>query len=79
MFNITFSATKTDHGIKDPPLTEDGQRQAEELAGRVANLPVKRIICSPYREPANRACYFRTFEPPNKCERERPRTQRLRL
>ena len=48
MFNITFGATKTDPGIKDPPLTEDGQRQADELAGRVANLPVTRIICSPY-------------------------------
>ncbi len=48
MFNISFGATKTDPGIEDPPLTEAGQRQAVELAGRVAKLPITRIICSPY-------------------------------
>ena len=48
MFNITFSATKTDPGIKDPPLTEDGQRQAEELAARVANYHVSGLFVVPY-------------------------------
>ena len=47
-FNVVFGATKKDPGIKDPPLTEDGQRQANELAARVGELQIARIICSPY-------------------------------
>ena len=48
MFNVVFGETKQDPGIEDPPLTETGYAQADELAERFAALNIARIICSPY-------------------------------
>ena len=47
MFNVVFGETKQDPGIEDPPLTETGYAQADELAERFAALNIARIICSP--------------------------------
>lgn len=48
MFNVVFGETKQDPGIEDPPLTETGYVQADELAERFAELHITRIISSPY-------------------------------
>ena len=48
MFNVVFGKTKQDPGIEDPPLTETGHAQAQELAERFAELDISRIIVSPY-------------------------------
>ena len=48
MFNVVFGETKQDPGIEDPPLTDEGFRQAEELAGKFDELHVTKIISSPY-------------------------------
>ena len=48
MFNIVFGKTKQDPGIEDPPLTEFGFQQAEELAERCVELDICKIISSPY-------------------------------
>lgn len=48
MFNVVFGETKRDPGIEDPPLTELGFKQAAELAERLVELDIRRIIASPY-------------------------------
>lgn len=49
-FNVVYSATRTDPGIEDPVLTEDGRNQvvdaAQALTERDQNI--SRIIASPY-------------------------------
>lgn len=47
-FNLHFTPTRIDPGIEDPELTELGLRQAEEAAARLADVPLTRIIISPY-------------------------------
>ncbi len=48
-FNLHFSATRRDPGIKDPKLTPLGQQQAEAAAETIAAAhEVRRIIASPY-------------------------------
>jgi broad specificity phosphatase PhoE len=47
-FNLHFTATRRDPGIKDPKLTELGHRQAEEAAETLAAEDIRRIIASPY-------------------------------
>jgi broad specificity phosphatase PhoE len=47
-FNLLFSATKRDPGIADPPLTEEGQAQAQAAAEALADAGITRIIASPY-------------------------------
>ena len=47
-FNLHFSATKRDPGIKDPKLTEAGQAQAELAAAALADMGITRIVVSPY-------------------------------
>lgn len=47
-FNLHFTATRVDPGIEDPELTELGQRQAADAASLLANVPISRIIISPY-------------------------------
>jgi len=51
-FNLHFSATRRDPGIKDPRLTPLGHEQAEEAAVALtapgAGPEVRRIIASPY-------------------------------
>jgi glucosyl-3-phosphoglycerate phosphatase len=47
-FNRVFSATRRDPGIRDPRLTNLGQRQAQAVALAVRTLGLSRIITSPY-------------------------------
>jgi broad specificity phosphatase PhoE len=47
-FNLHFTATRRDPGIKDPKLTPLGQYQAEQAAEALAAQGVGRIIASPY-------------------------------
>ena len=48
MFNVVFGEIKQDPGIEDPPLTDEGCAQADDLAERFAELHIKRIVSSPY-------------------------------
>jgi glucosyl-3-phosphoglycerate phosphatase len=47
-FNVVFSATRRDPGIRDPRLTPLGQAQAERAAEALAGERIARIIVSPY-------------------------------
>lgn len=47
-FNVVFSATRQDPGIRDPHLTEEGRRQARVAGEALAGTGLKRLICSPY-------------------------------
>jgi broad specificity phosphatase PhoE len=48
-FNLHFSATRRDPGIKDPKLTALGHEQAEAAAEALARAQeIRRIIASPY-------------------------------
>jgi len=47
-FNLHFTATKRDPGIKDPKLTELGHAQALAAVEELAGEPIGRIIVSPY-------------------------------
>jgi broad specificity phosphatase PhoE len=47
-FNVVFSVTKRDPGIKDPKLTPLGHSQAEHAAQALAGRDIRRIIASPY-------------------------------
>lgn len=47
-FNLHFTATRRDPGIRDPRLTELGHSQAEQAAVQLADQDIRRIIVSPY-------------------------------
>ncbi len=47
-FNVVFSVTRVDPGIRDPRLTAEGRRQAEAAAEALADHGVERLIASPY-------------------------------
>jgi broad specificity phosphatase PhoE len=47
-FNRIFSVTRRDPGIRDPQLTETGQRQAAAVAAALRTLNLRRLISSPY-------------------------------
>ena len=50
-FNLHFTATRKDPGIKDPKLTELGHRQAEQAAEALiaaSSNGIRRILASPY-------------------------------
>ena len=47
-FNVVYSVTRQDPGIRDPRLTEEGKRQAEAVARRLATEEVRRLVASPY-------------------------------
>ncbi len=47
-FNLHFSATRRDPGIHDPELTPLGRQQAEQAAAALADIPLARLIVSPY-------------------------------
>ncbi|HET6184698.1 MAG TPA: histidine phosphatase family protein [Acetobacteraceae bacterium] len=47
-FNLHFTATRRDPGIKDAALTKLGCEQAEAAARALAGEPIRRIIVSPY-------------------------------
>jgi broad specificity phosphatase PhoE len=48
MFNVVFGKTKRDPGIEDPPLTDEGFRQADDLAHELLDRGVTNILSSPY-------------------------------
>jgi broad specificity phosphatase PhoE len=47
-FNVVYSVTRVDPGIRDPRLTETGRAQARAAAGRLAGEGVRRLLASPY-------------------------------
>jgi broad specificity phosphatase PhoE len=47
-FNVVYSVTRIDPGIPDPKLTEEGRRQAREVALSLAPHGLRRIVASPY-------------------------------
>ena len=47
-FNLHFTPTRIDPGIKDPELTELGLAQAYAAAAQLTQIPLTRIIISPY-------------------------------
>ena len=48
LFNVTYSTTRIDPGIRDPALTAHGQAQAKAVAGMLKRMSVTRISSSPY-------------------------------
>ncbi len=60
-FNLHFTATKRDPGIRDPRLTPLGQEQAESAVDTMRKAGITRILASPYTralqtaEPTSRA------------------------
>jgi broad specificity phosphatase PhoE len=47
-FNLHFTATRRDPGIEDPGLTPLGREQAEAAARDLRDVPLTRLIASPY-------------------------------
>ena len=47
-FNVVYSVTRVDPGIRDPRLTEEGKRQAAEAGKALADQGIRRILASPY-------------------------------
>ena len=49
-FNVVYSATRTDPGIEDPALTEDGRAQVADAAAMLVakDTAITLIISSPY-------------------------------
>jgi glucosyl-3-phosphoglycerate phosphatase len=47
-FNVVYSVTRQDPGIRDPRLTETGRAQAREAATALAEHGLARLIASPY-------------------------------
>ena len=47
-FNVVFSVTRRDPGIRDPRLTPEGRRQAAVAADALADQGIERLIASPY-------------------------------
>lgn len=48
LFNVSYSVTRIDPGIEDPELTELGRQQARDAAAQLQDVPIRRIISSPY-------------------------------
>lgn len=48
LFNVHYARTRCDPGIPDPPLTEEGRRQAMALAAALDGQGIRRLIASPY-------------------------------
>ena len=47
-FNVVYSITLQDPGIKDAPITQRGQTQALGAAHHLRDKHIQKIICSPY-------------------------------
>jgi broad specificity phosphatase PhoE len=47
-FNVVFSKTRQDPGIRDPLLTDEGRRQAHEAAKALIGHDWHQLISSPY-------------------------------
>ena len=56
-FNVRFTATRIDPGIRDAPLTELGHLQARRAAEALKGERVTRIIVSPYTRALQTAGY----------------------
>jgi broad specificity phosphatase PhoE len=48
-WNQHYGRTRIDPNIPDPPLTNEGRRQAAAAAGALAEWGVERMLVSPYR------------------------------
>lgn len=47
-FNVVYSVTRQDPGIRDPLLTETGRAQARAAGEALASHGVQRLVASPY-------------------------------
>ena len=47
-FNVIFSKTRVDPGIRDPKLTDEGKRQATAVAEALRGRRLRRLVASPY-------------------------------
>ena len=47
-FNVVYSVTRVDPGIPDPKLTDQGRRQAQDVAAALAHHGLTGIVASPY-------------------------------
>jgi broad specificity phosphatase PhoE len=47
-FNVHYSRTRVDPGIRDPELTERGHKQAREAAHALNGRAITRLVTSPY-------------------------------
>lgn len=47
-FNVVYSITLQDPGIRDAPITQRGQTQAAGAAHHLRDKRITKIICSPY-------------------------------
>ncbi len=47
-FNVVYSITLQDPGIRDAPITQRGAAQALGAAHHLRDKPIQKIICSPY-------------------------------
>jgi len=47
-FNVVYSVTRRDPGIRDPKLTEEGRRQAKAAAGTLRDAGIEALVASPY-------------------------------
>ncbi len=47
-FNVVYSVTRQDPGIRDPKLTVEGRAEARVAAGALAEHRVDRLVTSPY-------------------------------
>lgn len=57
-FNLHFTATRRDPGIKDPELTALGHEQARRAEADLADTPLTRLIISPYTRALQTAAPF---------------------
>ena len=48
IFNAVFGVTRIDPGVIDPPLTAEGRRQIATAIDGLAELPLRRLVSSPY-------------------------------
>ncbi len=48
-FNVVFSRTRQDPGIRDPALTDEGRRQAAEAGEALRGAGLTALVTSPYR------------------------------
>lgn len=54
-FNVHFTKTGRDPGIRDPDLTEIGQAQARDAGLALADRGITQIVASPYRRAVHTA------------------------
>lgn len=55
-FNVVYKKTRVDPGIRDPKLTDLGQRQVEDATTYLSGRRIVRILTSPYTRAIETAC-----------------------